>query len=160
MMAGNTPKDNVIQTTPDQDNLKSWIDHYLNTSRDLLEMDEMLPGIGFVHTESHVFMIPAVAASREEKNDIKETLREVINKGSVRAAFFVGKVWLKDIEDLDRILGEAIVVEARDANEHWWVQQRYQKELNGAITFGGVEIDPVDETENPNTWFAGCRFVA
>lgn len=160
MMAKSKPKHTVLETSSQQKSLQGWIDHYLAKSRDLLEMDEMPLGLGFVHTPTRVYMIPAIAESREEKALIKKAIRRFINKGRVTAAFFVGQAWLRDLDDLDRILGDALVVEARDANEHWWVYQRYVKQLNGGVSFGEVDTFPLDEDENPNAWLAGCRFTA
>jgi hypothetical protein len=154
-------KATAIPGAPGGVDLDREVLHQMEMARECVVENGLDSPVCTIWTADKVLVVPAFASSSEEKASLKKRLRKIINGLKAYAALMTSKAWLRDLDDPnDTIIGEAIVIAARNAHEHLLAMQKFTRNADGAVAFGPLEIDIVDDNKVGETWFAGCRFVA
>ena len=111
------------------------------------------PAICTIWTADRVLIVPLFIGDYDEKALLKKQLQKLINGVNAHAAIMISEAWLRDLDDPNqKIIGETIVITARNAHEHLLVLQKFSRNGDGTVSFGPVELDIVDGKMSHDTW--------
>jgi hypothetical protein len=151
----------VISGTPGSIDLDQQIQRQLAIARECVIDGALDSPTCTIWTADRILVVPMHADNYEQKASIKKRLRKIINSLNVQAAIMTSLAWLRDPDDPDqRIMGEAIVIAARNVHEHLLMMQKFTRTSDGAVAFEPAELDIVDNKKVCDSWFTGCKFVA
>jgi hypothetical protein len=157
----NKLKMTVISGAPGGVPLDQEIQRQLELARQcVLESSLKMPTCT-IWTAHQVLVVSIPVGGDEEKAFLKKQLRRLVNGVNAHTALMVSEAWIHDMKHPNAtIIGEAILITARNAHENLLATQKFTRNADGTITFEPSELRILDDSEVRETWFAGCKFVA